>query len=316
MDDAFVIDVVTLADIRAAADRLRGHAVRTPLLNAPSLDATFGRRIFVKAECLQKTGSFKFRGGFNAVSQTSGGVVAFSSGNHAQGVALAARMLGREAVIVMPSDAPAIKIGNTRGYGAEVVLFDRATEDRDAIGAALVAERGLTLVKPYDDPRVIAGQGTCGLEMAEDLPEDLDEVLVCCGGGGLTSGVALALEGRASVRPVEPEGFDDVTRSLIAGQRLSNATMTGSVCDAVMTPSPGEVTFPILSRLCGPGLVVTDEEALRAMAIAWKHLRIVLEPGGAIALAAGLFHHEGDVAVVASGGNVDAQIFARALAMV
>ncbi|WP_299839065.1 threonine/serine dehydratase [uncultured Jannaschia sp.] len=314
MDDASLTEAVTRADIEAAARRITGHAARTPLLNAPSLDAVAGRRIFVKAECLQKTGSFKFRGALNAVSQGTGGVVAYSSGNHAQGVALAARMAGREAVIVMPSDAPAVKVANTHGYGAEVVLYDRANESREEIGQVLQAERGLDLVRPYDDPRVIAGQGTCGLEIADDLPDGIDEVLVCCGGGGLTSGIALALEGRARVRPVEPEGFDDVTRSLASGRRETNAKLTGSLCDAILTPSPGALTFPILHRLCGPGLVVTDEEALRAVALAWTHLRIVLEPGGAVALAAALFHHEGDVAVVASGGNVDRETFVRALA--
>ena len=305
---------VTRDDIRAAARRIAGRAVRTPLLNAPTLDAAFGRRIHVKAECLQRTGSFKFRGAFNALSQIDGDVVAFSSGNHAQGVAHAAELLGKRAVIVMPADAPAVKVANTRGYGAEVVLYDRATESREEIGERLVAERGLTLVRPYDDERVIAGQGTCGLEIAEDLPDGVEEVIVCCGGGGLTSGVALALEGRARVVPAEPEGFDDVTRSLATGARQANEALTGSVCDAILTPSPGEITFPIMARLCGPGLVVTDAEALRAVALAWLHLRIVLEPGGAAALAAALFHHEGDVAVVASGGNVDAKVFAEALA--
>ncbi|MCK0167825.1 threonine/serine dehydratase [Jannaschia sp. S6380] len=309
MDDA----ALTRADIEAAAERIAGHAVRTPLLNAPSLDAAVGRRIFVKAECLQRTGSFKFRGAYNALSQGQGGVVAFSSGNHAQGVALAARMLGRDAVIVMPSDAPKVKIANTRAYGAEILLYDRAAEDRDQIGARLQAERGLDLVRPFDDPRVVAGQGTCGLELRSDLPDGVDEVLVCCGGGGLAAGIALALEGRATVRPVEPVGFDDVGRSLRSGRRETNAAMDGSICDAILTPSPGEVTFPILSRLCGPGLAVSDAEALRAMALAWQHLRIVLEPGGAVALAAGLFHHDGDIAVVASGGNVDRDVFVRAL---
>jgi threonine dehydratase len=308
------MDHVDLDDIRAAAARLRGHAVRTPLLNAPTLDAAFGRRIYVKAECLQKTGSFKFRGAFNTLSQLDGDVVAFSSGNHAQGVALAARMLGKKATIIMPDDAPLVKVANTRGYGAEVVMYDRAGgESREALGDKLVAERDLTLVRPYDDVRVIAGQGTCGLEIGEDLPEDVTNVIVCCGGGGLTSGVALALEGRAKVFPAEPEGFDDVARSLRAGARQTNDATTGSICDAILTESPGKITFPILNRLCGPGLVITDTEALRAMALAWQHLRIVLEPGGAAALAAGLFHHQGDVAVVASGGNVDAQVFKEAL---
>ncbi|WP_179378980.1 threonine ammonia-lyase [Jannaschia marina] len=310
------MDDVDLSDIQAAADRIRGHAVRTPLLNAPTLDAAFGRRIYVKAECLQRTGSFKFRGAFNALSQIEGDVVAFSSGNHAQGVAHAAQLLGKRAVIVMPTDAPAVKVANTRGYGAEVVLYDRDRESREEIGAQLMEERGLTLVRPYDEPLVIAGQGTCGLEIAEDLPEDVDEVIVCCGGGGLTAGVALALEGRARVHPAEPAGFDDVARSLAAGARQTNNARSGSICDAILTESPGAITFPILKRLCGAGLVVTDEEALRAMALAWQHLRIVLEPGGAAALAAGLFHHAGDVAVVASGGNVDAQVFSDALSRV
>ncbi|SDY81510.1 L-threonine ammonia-lyase [Jannaschia faecimaris] len=307
------MDDVDLNAIRAAADRLRGQAVRTPLLNAPTLDAAFNRRIYIKAECLQRTGSFKFRGAFNTLSQIDGDVVAYSSGNHAQGVAHAAQLLGKHAVIVMPSDAPAVKVANTRGYGAEVVLFDRATESREEIGAALVAERGLSLVRPYDDPRVIAGQGTCGLEMAEDLPEAVSEVLVCCGGGGLTAGVALALQGRATVHSVEPAGFDDVARSLSSGKRQVNPALTGSICDAILTPTAGEITLPIMARLCGAGIVVTDAEALRAVALAWQHLRIVLEPGGAVALAAALFHHKGDVAVVASGGNVDAQVFSEAL---
>ncbi|MEM7641246.1 MAG: threonine/serine dehydratase [Pseudomonadota bacterium] len=303
-----------MADIEAAAHRIRCHAIRTPLLNAPSLDETIGRRIFVKAECLQKTGSFKFRGAFSALSAIGGDVVAFSSGNHAQGVALAAKMLGRRATIVMPSDAPAVKIANTRAYGAEIVLYDRATEDRDEIGERLQAERGLTLVRPFDEPLVIAGQGTCGLEIAQDMPDDIEQVLVCCGGGGLTSGIALALEGRAKVHPVEPEGFDDVARSLRSGRIERNARVSGGLCDAIITPSPGRITFPIMKRLCGAGIVVTDDEALRAVALAWQHLRIVLEPGGAVALAAALFHHDTDVVAVASGGNVDRQVFERALA--
>jgi threonine dehydratase len=314
MDDAAVGDAVGLADIQAAAGRIAGHAVRTPLLNAPLLDAELGRRVFVKPECLQRTGSFKFRGAFNALSVMAGDVVAFSSGNHAQGVALAARMSGRRATIVMPSDAPEVKVANTRAYGAEVVLYDRASEDRDAIGERLRAERGLTLVRPFDEPLVIAGQGTCGLELRADLPPGVDEVLVCCGGGGLTAGVALALEGRATVRPVEPEGFDDVARSLRSGRRERNGGPASGLCDAIVTPSPGVLTFPILRRLCGPGIVVTEEEALRAMALAWRHFRIVAEPGGAVALAAALFHAAGDVAAVVTGGNVDRAVFERALA--
>jgi threonine dehydratase len=305
------------AMIEAAAARIKGHARLTPVLNAPLLDAIAGRRVFVKAECLQWTGSFKFRGGWAAVSALRGakGVIAFSSGNHAQGVALAAARHGLPAVIVMPADAPEVKIANTRAYGAEVVLYDRTTEDRDAIGARLAKERGLVLIKPYDEPEVIAGQGTIGLEIAEQVQGDA-LILTCCGGGGLTSGVALALEGRMQVRPVEPAGFDDVARSLASGVRERNAALSGSVCDAIVTPSPGEITFPLMQRLCGPGLVVSDDEALRAMVLAFQHLRIVLEPGGAVALAAALFREDlpETVVAVASGGNVDPAIFGAALA--
>jgi len=313
-------------DIEAAARRLDGHAVRTPLLNAPLLDEEVGRRVFVKAECLQKTGSFKYRGGRNAVAllntdERARGVIAFSSGNHAQGVALAAREMGASAVIVMPSDAPFQKIENTRNLGAEVVLYDRETEDRDEIGAHLAAHKGLNLIKPFDDRRVIAGQGTCGLEIAEQASSagvESAEVLICCGGGGLTSGISLALAAHApglTPRPVEPEGFDDVARSLAAGAIQANNRRSGSLCDAIITPSPGEITFPIMAAHCGAGIVVTEDEALRAMAVAFTRLKIVLEPGGAVALAAALFHREDDanVIAVASGGNVDASVFRMAL---
>lgn len=318
-----------IADIEAAARRLEGHARRTPLLSSPFLDEIAGRRVWVKAECLQHTGSFKFRGAWSALSALDretrkSGVIAYSSGNHAQGVAMAARLHEVPVVIVMPSDAPRIKIDNTRALGAEVVLYDRGTEDRDAIGAKLAAERGLTLIKPYDDPMVIAGQGTTGLEIAEQAANrgiTEADVLVCCGGGGLTSGIALALASRATglrARPVEPAGFDDVTRSLATGSIQRNASLTGSLCDAIITPAPGELTFPIMKRLCKPGIVVTDDEALRAVGLAWARLKIVLEPGGAVALAAALFHAEQittpDVICVASGGNVDPAIFARAMA--
>lgn len=312
--------------IEAAAQRLEGNAVRTPLLNAPLLDADIGRRIFVKAECLQKTGSFKYRGARSAVSALDDetrarGVIAFSSGNHAQGVALAARELGTSSVIIMPSDAPRQKIENTKALGAEVVLYDRDNEDRDEIGARLSEERGLSLIKPFDNKFVIAGQGTTGLEIAAQAAEagvtDAD-VLICCGGGGLTSGIALALEARAPslrARPVEPEGFDDVARSLAAGAIQINNRKSGSICDAIVTPSPGTITFPIMQALCGPGYAVSDDDAMRAMAAAFNRLKIVLEPGGAVALAAAMFHAESgkDLIVVASGGNVDAAVFREAL---
>ncbi len=317
---------MNIAMIEAAATRMAGHVRRTPLLNAPLLDRMVGRRVLVKAECLQVTGSFKARGGWSAVSALdpaarARGVIAYSSGNHAQGVAYAAAAHAAPCVILMPSDAPAVKIANTRSYGAEVVLYDRATEDRDAIGARLSQDRGLTLIKPYDDPQVIAGQGTVGLELAQqaaDAGVDKAPVFVCCGGGGLASGIALALQAHAPglhVRTAEPEGFDDMARSLASGRRERNAALSGSICDAILTPSPGELTLPLLSGLAGPGAVVRDDQALRAVALAFTHLRVVLEPGGAAALAAALFG-EGlpdTVIAVATGGNVDPATFATAL---
>ncbi len=316
-----------LAHIEAAAARLHGHVRVTPLLHAPLLDRIAGRRVLVKAECLQLTGSFKARGGWSAVSALgpqarARGVIAFSSGNHAQGVALAAARHGAPCVILMPSDAPEVKIANTRAYGAEVVLYDRATEDRDAIGDAIAAERGLTLIRPYDDPQVIAGQATVGLELADQAAQagvTTAPVFVCCGGGGLASGIALALQSRApglTVRTAEPEGFDDMARSLSSGQRQRNPAATGSICDAILTPTPGELTFPILQRLAGAGVTVTDDQALQAVALAFTHLRIVLEPGGAVALAAALLTPDlPDIVIaVATGGNVDPATFATALA--
>lgn len=314
--------------IADAAKRAQGHIRLTPLLSSPFLDDIAGRRVFVKSECLQHTGSFKARGGWSAVSalspeQRAKGVIAYSSGNHAQGVARAAREHGIPAVIIMPADAPVMKIENTKALGAEVVTYDRATEDRDAIGTRMASERGLTLIKPFDNPYVIAGQGTCGLEIAAQAGEvgiDTADVLVCCGGGGLTSGIALALEARAPglrPRPVEPEGFDDVARSLATGTIQRNQRTTGSLCDAIVTPQPGDMTFPIMAALCGPGLTVSDDQALHAMALAFSRLKLVLEPGGAVALAAALFRPAdvtGDAVIaVASGGNVDAAVFAMAL---
>ena len=250
-------------------------------------------------------------------------MIAYSSGNHAQGVAMAASKHGIASVIVMPSDAPHLKIENTRALGGEVVLYDRANESREEIGETIAAERGLTLIRPYDEPQVIAGQGTTGLEIARQAAElgvSQADVLVCCGGGGLTSGIALALEKHAPdlrVRPCEPEGFDDVKRSLATGRIQNNNAASGNICDAILTPQPGDITFPILNRLCVPGISVTEDEALRAMALAFLRLKIVLEPGGAVALASALFRGDeiegDDVIVVTSGGNVDPDVFARAL---
>jgi threonine dehydratase len=315
----------TLEMIHAAYERIKPVVRRTPLLNSPFLDEIAGRRLLVKPECLQHTGSFKFRGAYSALSGMSAaarkrGVIAYSSGNHAQGMALAARMHGTTATIIMPADAPDMKIENTKALGAEVVLYDRATEDRDEIGARLSDALGLTLVKPFDEPLVIAGQASVGLEIAAQCDMAEAEVLVPCGGGGLTSGVALALsEARPAwrVHPVEPEEFDDATRSLISGQREENSRRDGSICDAIITPSVGEITFPILRAHCAAGVVVSEDEALQAMALAFSRLKIVVEPGGAVALAAALFHGEklsGDTVIaVASGGNVDAAMFARAV---
>ena len=319
---------MNINEIRNAARRNAGHVRRTPLLTSPFLDEIAGRRIYVKPECLQHTGSFKYRGAHNAISQLTAdqremGVIAFSSGNHAQGIALAARQNQTPSTIVMPSDAPQLKIDNTRALGAKVVLYDRATESRDEIGARLAEENELTLIKPFDNEAVIAGQGTVGLEIANQARDEGirdAQVLVPCGGGGLTAGIALALDHDApdlQVRPVEPEGFDDVTRSLETGEIKQNAQLTGSICDAIITAAPGELTFPIMQRLCGTGIVVPDEDCLRAMAQAFTRLKLVIEPGAAIALAAALFHPnqiKGDaVIVVATGGNVDAPVFADAL---
>lgn len=315
--------------IRAAEARLAGHIRRTPLLTAPALDAIAGRRVWVKAEALQHTGSFKARGGWAAVSALSTterarGVLAYSSGNHAQGVARAAKAFGAPAQIIMPSDAPAIKSETTRALGAEVIFYDRASENREALGTALMAERGLSLIPPYDHPEVMAGQATTGLEIAEQTREvgvHEADVLVCCGGGGLSAGTALALAETAPglrVRPVEPEGFDDMARSLTGGQRVTNVQRAGSICDAILTPTPGDLTFPVLQALAGPGCVVSEDDALRAMALAAQHLKLVLEPGGAVALAAALFHPGAfagpDVIAIATGGNVSPEMLARALA--
>ena len=319
----------TIAMVKAAEKRLKGNVRRTPMLTSPFLDEIAGRKVLVKAECLQHTGSFKFRGAWSAISalpkeDRKRGVIAFSSGNHAQGVALAASMHKTKAVIIMPADAPKVKIENTKALGAKVVLYDRAGgEDRDEIAAKINEKEDLCLIKPFDDPEVIAGQGTCGIEIvfqAKDLRVKDADVLVCTGGGGLASGIALALKEYADllrVRTVEPEGFEDYAHSLRAGRPVANQKVDGSICDAIITPTPGLLTFPILNRLAGTGMVVTDDECLHAMALAYHRLKIVLEPGGAAALAAALFHGneiEGEsVIAVATGGNVDKEIFTLAL---
>lgn len=318
----------TFRDIERAAGRLEGFAVKTPVIESQKLNDRVGGRVLIKAECLQRTGSFKFRGAWNCISQLDpkahpGGVVAYSSGNHAQGVAAAAQLQGLPALIVMPADTPEIKKANTRGYGAEIVTYDRATESREAIAGQIAQERGAVIVPPFEHPDIISGQGTAGLEFAEQaraMGMVLDDVLACCSGGGLSAGIALAMEAISpgtKVHTVEPAGFDDHARSLKSGVRETNARTAGSICDALLSPSPGEMTFAINRRLLGEGLVVTDGEAAAAMRFAFEVLKLVIEPGGAAALAAvlaGKIATEGrTIGVVASGGNCDADLYAKVL---
>jgi threonine dehydratase len=326
MPSADAIVPPTAADVDAAAERLAGVAYRTPLIRSAELDARTGGRVFLKAETLQRTGSFKFRGAYNklatiAAEGSAGGVVAFSSGNHAQGVAAAARLLGLPAVIVMPRDAPRAKRERTAALGAEVVLYDREREDREAIARDIAERRGAVLVPPYDDPLIIAGQGTAGREIVEDLAQlglALDMVLVNASGGGLTAGIALAVKARvpqAKVVTAEPEGFDDHARSFRSGRREQNASLTGTICDALMAPSPGRITFAITRALAGQGVTASDAEVAAAMAFAFHELKLVVEPGGAVGLAA-LLGGRVDAAdkvlvAVLSGGNVDAELFHR-----
>ncbi|MET1411356.1 threonine/serine dehydratase [Roseibium sp. HPY-6] len=319
---------VTYSDVAQAADRIDGYAVRTPLMRHPALDERAGATVLIKPENLQRSGSFKFRGAFNCLNlipeeARSKGVVACSSGNHAQGVAASARILGVEATIVMPADAPRIKLERTRAFGANVVTYDRENEDRDRIAANLCAETGATFVHPFNDPAVIAGQGTVGLELAMQAAElglQLDDVLACTGGGGLSSGIALALAFKTpSTRfhTVEPEHFDDYKRSLEAGALLSNERKSGSICDALLSETPGEIGFSILRQLAGEGVTITDEEALDAVAFAFRELKLVVEPGGAAALAAvltGKLPLKGKtVSLVLTGGNIDPDMLMRAL---
>jgi threonine dehydratase len=318
----------TPADVADAARLLAGVVVRTPLLRSPVLDEVAGARVFLKAETLQRTGSFKFRGAYNRIARIPAerrpaGVVAYSSGNHAQGVAAAARLLGMPALIVMPKDTPALKRERTAALGAEIVLYDRDREDRAAIARRIADERGATLVPPFDDPFIMAGQGTAGLEIVDDLAAlslAPDIVLVPASGGGLMGGIALAIKDRvpaARIVAAEPEGFDDYQRSLRAGKRERNARFSGSICDGLLTVEPGELTFEINRRLVQDGVVASDAEVRRAMAFAYRELKLVVEPSGAIALAgllAGRVAVAGEtVVVVLSGGNVDAKTFTEAI---
>jgi threonine dehydratase len=315
--------------ICSAAQTINGHATQTPLLESPALNKKLGGRLFVKAEMLQKTGSFKFRGAFNALSQLNDeqrakGVFAYSSGNHAQGVALAAAMKGVKATILMPEDTPQIKLENTKGYGATVVTYDRYKESREEIGAEIAEKGGLSLIKPYDNPQVISGQGTVGLEVTqqlEDLGLEIDLIAAPCGGGGLLSGISLVIQEKApkaQIYAAEPEYFDDTTRSLKLGERVQNSNEHRSICDAIMTPMPGEITFPILQQNGVEGLVVNEDEVRLAMWVAFHYFKVVVEPGGAVALAAlitGKTNITDKIAVaVTSGGNVDQNLFTKILA--
>lgn len=321
--------IPTFADVEDAARQLAGVAIVTPLLENPALSERLGFRLLVKAECLQRTGSFKFRGAYNRMSRLTPeerkrGVVAYSSGNHAQAVAFAAKMLGIPAVIVMPADSPAIKVANTKSYGAEVVQYDRYTESREGIGKKIAGERGCVLVPPYENKYVIAGQGTLGLEVVEQakaMGAEIDAVFVNCSGGGLTAGIGLALAQRSprtALFACEPAACDDTTRSLRSGKRERNPPDARTICDALMTEIPGEITWAINSKLVKAGLTATDEEARRAMAVAFRDFKIVVEPGGAVSLACALSAQRPasakTVVAVCSGGNVDAAMFASALA--
>jgi len=329
MTEPFSTLPVSSTDIDAAARVLAPFAVRTPLLSPPVLNERVGTRVFLKPEMLQRTGSFKFRGAFNKLSSIpmaarGGGVVAFSSGNHAQGVAAAAQILDMQATIVMPADAPLSKRERTKAYGAEVVLYDRDREDREAIARDIAGKRGATLVRPYDDPFVIAGQGTVGREIAEDMAAlglTPDIVVAPASGGGLIAGVATAVKARypqAILMSGEPEAFDDHARSLRAGKREPHHAQGRTICDALMASIPGEITFAINSRLLTQGITASDAEVGTAVGFAFRELKLVVEPGGAVGLAAllaGRIDARGkNVVIVLSGGNVDADLFAQLIA--
>lgn len=307
--------------VRDAARQIAGHAVRTPLIESPALNARVGGRILLKAETLQRAGAFKFRGAWNRISrlteaEKARGVVAYSSGNHAQAVAAAAQLMGTSAIIVMPADSPKVKVEGVIGFDGEVRMYDRYTESREAIGEEIAASKGSILVRPFDDPFVIEGQGTVGLEILEQADAPLDQLLCGASGGGLIAGINLAM---AALSPdtrvigVEPEAYDDTRLSLAAGERLTHAPARGTICDALMTDRPGELTFPINRRLAAV-VTVSDAEVAAAVAYAFKVLKLVVEPGGAVSLAAvlaGKVETAGlTTAVVLSGGNVDPALFA------
>ena len=317
--------MISIVDIEAAAERLQGVAIKTPLIRSAALDELLGGTVLLKAECLQRTGSFKIRGAYNLLSRLSKqqadlGAVAWSSGNHAQGVAAAGSMLGIHTAIVMPEDAPRAKLENTKRLGGEVITYDRYTGDREALARAIAAERGAEIVPSYEHVDIIAGQGTVGLEIAAqsiELGAPVDQVVIPCGGGGLTSGSAVALRAKlpaVKIFTAEPEHYDDTLQSLRSGVRVSVPTDVPSLCDALLTDSPGKLTFDIMQTHVSDGFVVSEDEVKDAMRFAFKELKLVVEPGGAAALAAilsGKVETKDRVtAVVLSGGNVDAELFA------
>ncbi|MEH6676300.1 threonine ammonia-lyase [Phenylobacterium sp.] len=320
---------VTLADIEAAAGRIRGLAIETPLIESPALNERMGLRVLLKAETLQRVGAFKFRGAYNRLVQLgpeerARGVVAFSSGNHAQGVALAARLLGVPALIVMPKDAPAVKVAATKGYGAEVRFYDRLTDSREAIAAKIAQERGAVVVPAFDDPHIIAGQGTVGLELvaqARAAGATLDVVAAPISGGGLLAGLATAVKAlspQTAMVGVEPEGFDDTLKSLQAGARQTFKPTGRSLCDSLESPAPGELTFPVMQQTVANVALVSDREITEAMRYAFSTLKLVVEPGGVAALAALLagkidIAGKASIALVLSGGNVDPEQFAQVI---
>ena len=323
------MDLPTYQDVLDASHRIAGRVVRTPMLRNTLLDERSGATVLVKPEPLQRTGSFKFRGATNATlkltqAQRDAGLVTHSSGNHGQAVACAAAGVGARATVFMPADAPGIKVESTRRWGAEIIHYDRVRDDREALSAGFAARTGASLVPPFDHPDVIAGQGTLALELAEDAAAaglTLDSLLVCTGGGGLIGGCALAMSGASpgtKVMAVEPEGWDDTGRSLAEGHRVSNPPGGSMLCDALLAPTPGALTFAVNQKLLAGAVAVSDAEVMAAMAFAFTHLKLVVEPGGAVALAAllsGRYDAKGQVVgIVISGGNVDPAVFGRALA--
>ena len=322
------LDLPVFEDVLAAAQRLEGMAVKTPVLESPWLNEVAGGRVFIKPECLQRTGSFKFRGAWNFISQLdpdqhSGGVVAYSSGNHAQGVAAAAAIKGLPALIIMPSDAPAIKIANTKAYGAEVLTYDRASESREEVAQTQLAARNAILIPPFEHKFIVAGQGTVALELinwSQDNDIVFDQLLVPTGGGGLVGGCGMVFKHylpMSEIFSVEPQDFDDYRRSIKIGEIVSNPTTTGSICDALMSPSAGDLTFAVNQPQLSPGLAVSDDEVREAMRFAFERLKLVVEPGGVVALAAILTGktdcRDKNTAIVLSGGNVDAELYATVL---